>query len=106
MIAPRIDTHIKLARHVAVHTGAAGRRNLMSVVCGVIVSAGQMTLGAHAVALCNQLVAVRVMAIGAGHPSLMHLALNERAVNIDLLADLPIGPVKRLLNNRQAVGIQ
>ena len=65
-----------------------------------------MTLGAHAVALCNQLVAVRVMAIGAGHPSLMHLALNERAVNIDLLADLPIGPVKRLLNNRQAVGIQ
>jgi hypothetical protein len=49
----------------------------MSVVCGVIVSTGQMTLGAYAIALDNQLVAVRVMTIGAGHPSLMHLALNE-----------------------------
>ena len=49
----------------------------MSVVCGVIVSTGQMTLGTYAVALDNQLVAVRVMTISAGHPGLMHLALNE-----------------------------
>ena len=62
---------------MAVHAGATGRRNLMSVVCGFIVSTGQMTLGAYAIALDNQLVAVRVMTIGAGHSGLMHLALNE-----------------------------
>ncbi len=90
VVAPRIDTHIELARHVAVHAGAACRRDLVPVVGWVVVGAGQMTLGTYAVALHYQPVAVRVMAVGTGHAGLMHLALYERAVHVDLIADLPV----------------
>ena len=106
VIPPRIDPHVELARHVAAHAGAPGRRERVPVVFGVIVGAGQMTLGTDAVAFDHQLVAVWVMAVGAGHAGLMHLALNERTVDVYLVADLSIGPVKRLLNDSQAVGIE
>ena len=71
-----------------------------------VVGPGQMALGTYAVAFHHQLVAVRVMAVGTGHLSLMHLALNERTVDVNFAADLPVGPVKRLLNDSQAVGIE
>ena len=106
VIAPRIDPHVELTRHVAVHAGAAGRCERVPVVGGVVVGAGQMTLGTHAVAFRYQLVAVRVMTVGAGHPSLMHLALDERTVNVHFVADLPVGPVKRLFDDGQAMGIE
>ena len=105
VIPPRIDPHVKLARHVAVHAGAPGRCELVSVVGGVVVGAGQMTLGTHAVAFHHQLIAVRVMAVGAGHAGLMHLALDERTVDVNFVADLPVGPVKRLFDDGQTVGI-
>ena len=76
------------------------------MVCGVVVGAGEMALGTHAVAFCHKLVAVRVMAVGTGHAGLMHLALNKRTVDVYLVADLSIGPVKRLFNDSQTVGIE
>ena len=91
---------------MAVHAGATPRCDFVSVVGGVVIGAGQMTLGTHAVAFRHQLVAVRVMAVGTGHPGLMHLALDKRSVDIDLVTDLTIGPVKRLFNHREAVSIQ
>ena len=74
--------------------------------CGVVVGAGEMALGTHAVAFHNQLVAVRVMAVGTGHTGLMHLALNEGAVHVHFVADLPVRPVERFFDDSQTVGIE
>ena len=53
----------------------------------------QMALGADLVAGCAQLQAMRIMAVGAGHASLEHPALQEGAILVVLLLDLPIGKV-------------
>ena len=78
----------------------------MPVVSGIVVGAGHVALGANPVALDHQLVAVGVVAVGADHTRLMHFALNKRAVDVDFVANLPVGPVERLLDDREAVGIK
>lgn len=106
VISPGIDTHIKLAGHVAIDTGAPRRSDLMPMVRGVVVVAGQMALGTDPIPFRHQLVAVRIVAVGAGHTSPVHFALNERTVDIYLVTNLPIGPVERGLNHRQTVSVQ
>src|SRR6266446_941712 len=53
----------------------------------------QMALGADLVAGRAQLQAMWIMAVGAGHASLEHPALQEGAILVVLLLDLPIGKV-------------
>src|SRR3546814_2460819 len=53
-----------------------------------------MALRAGRVARQLELEAVRIVAIGTNHPVLMHLALQERAVDIDLFLHLPIRRVQ------------
>ncbi len=48
----------------------------------------------EAIAFDLDLGAVWVVAVGAGHPGSVHLALGEGAVDEDLALDLPIGMVK------------
>ncbi len=40
---------------------------------------------------------VRVVAIAAGHPGMVHAALNERAVDIDLVLYLAVGEIQLLI---------
>ncbi len=52
-----------------------------------------------------ELEAVRVMAVGARHAPMEHLALEKRAVLVHLVPDLPIGVVEAILENRHPVGV-
>ena len=84
VVAAVIHTHVGLRGHMTVDTSAPRGRLLMSMMGGVVVGARQMTLGTHAIAFHHQLIAVRVMTVTAHHPRLMHLALDERTVNVHL----------------------
>src|SRR2546425_10352689 len=48
--------------------------------------------------------AVRVVAIGARHATGEHLRLQEGAVLVHLVADLPVGVVEAVLEQRDSVG--
>ena len=94
VIPAGIDPHVNLGRHMALDTLGAGTGDLVSVVGGVVIGAGQVALATDAVALGDQLVAVRVVAVGADHTRLVHLALDEGAVDIDFIPNLSVGPVQ------------
>ena len=106
VIPPGIDTHEDLTGHVTIYTRSACRCDLMAVVSGIVVGGGQMALGADTVAFDNELVAMGVMAVGAGNARLMHFALYKRAVDIDFAADLTIGPVQGFLDCGEPVRVQ
>ena len=63
----------------------------MMVVCDVFVGARQVALGADRVAGRPQCQGVRIVAVAAGDSCLVHPALNERTVYVDLFADLTVG---------------
>ena len=62
-----------------------------------------MTLCAHRVALLAEARAVRIVAVRAGHARAVHRALEERAVLVDLVADLAVGVVARALEEAHAI---
>jgi hypothetical protein len=57
----------------------------------------QVALGADQVARGAQLQAVGIVAVGAGDALLEHPALQERAVFVVLLQDLPVGKIEASL---------
>ena len=67
---------------------------------------GQMALAADRVALGAQLQAVRLVAVGAGHPGRVHPALQERAVVEDLAVDLAVGVVEARVEQRGPVAVE
>ena len=75
------------------------------MLCSVIVGR-KMALSTHGVALGDKLIAVGIVAIGANHARLVHFALDKRAVNVDLVTDLPVWPVQWFLDQGQPVGVQ
>ena len=46
------------------------------------------------------------MAIATDDPCLMHLALNKLAVDINLVTNLTIWPIKRCFDGCEAVGVE
>ena len=60
-----------------------------------IVGLGFVTLGADTITLGNELIAMWVMAVATDDTRLCHFALHERAVYVDLVANLPVVPVQR-----------
>ncbi len=64
---------------------------------------GEMALRADRVALGLLLQAVRVVTVRAGHAGCMHLALEERAVVVDLVLHLPVRPVQPFGEQRRPV---
>ena len=79
---------------MTINTGAATAANWMAMVAHSIVGLGLVALGAYAVALCNECIAVWVVTVTANHASLRHFALHERAVDINFIADLSVVPVQ------------
>src|SRR5262249_30512889 len=65
----------------------------------------RMTLHAHAIAFFAQARAVRLVAVAAGDPFVIHPALQEGAVLVHLAADLPVGLVEVGLEQRGQVRV-
>jgi len=64
-----------------------------------------MALGTDVVTFGDKLITVRVVAVATDNPRLIHLALYEGSVDIHLIANLSVRPVKRILYQRQPMGI-
>jgi hypothetical protein len=58
------------------------------------------------IALCAQLAAVRLMAVAACDAARVHLALQERAPDVDLVALLAVGVIERIGKQRRAIVIE
>ena len=105
VIASRIDAHVELIGHVAVNTGGTRTGGRVPVVTGLVVSLWLMALGAYAITLGDQGIAVWFVAITANHSRSRHLALHKGAININLISNLPVVPVKRRLHRGYSVCI-
>ena len=53
-----------------------------------------MTLGADCIPFGNKGTAVRLMTVGASHALPIHFTLQKRAVDVDLIIDLPISVIE------------
>ena len=62
---------------MAIHAGAAAATDRVTMVSNRIVGLGFMTLGADAIALGNELIAVWVVAVTADDARLCHFALHK-----------------------------
>jgi hypothetical protein len=102
VIAPAIDDHVRLRRHVAVDALRAGAVGPVMVMLGHVEFRGQVALSAERVALGAQRQAVRVVTVRACDAGVLHAALNKGAVFEHLAVDLAVGMVEtRLKQCRQ-----
>ena len=90
VVAPRVHAHVGGLWHVAVGAGAAAGPLGVMVVIRRVVGIRGVALGADGVARCPHLKAMGFVAIAADNARLVHLALHEGAVDIDLVEDLAI----------------
>ena len=93
VIAPVVDDHVILRRHMAVDALRAGAAGRMMMMRSDVELFRQVALGAQSIALGTQLCGVRFMTVRAGDPGGMHAALQERAVFVHLAVDLPVGVI-------------
>jgi hypothetical protein len=86
VVPAKIHAHIKFPRHMTVHT------THVAVMCMVfrVVSLGKVTPQAEAVSLHLDASGMGVVAVGANHARVIHLALYERAVDVNLIVDLTV----------------
>jgi len=124
VIGPVIDTHVLAAWHVALDTISASahlkehlaitrfdRLSLFTLLFvkvmpfGVILT-GPMALKTDLISLFEKLNAMHVVAVTAAHVTMVHLALCERAVDVDLVEDLSIRMVEILFQQRRHHAIQ
>ena len=78
----------------------------MEVVLRFVVFISRVTLQAHAVAGGPQCQAVWLVTITAGHPGVIHLALQKRAINVDFILYLAISEIHALIQEPRQVVIQ
>ena len=62
---------------------------------------GIVALRTGRIAFGFKLCAVRIMTVAAAHTSLIHPTLQKRAVDIDLVEDLPVGMIKLCAQRRR-----
>ena len=91
MVAPIVNTHVCARHHVAVDT-----LNVVSFVLVMVSTREFLRQVAGAADITGRTAGsesrrMRIMAIAAADPGLVHIALQERAVYIHLLQDLAIG---------------
>ena len=87
-------------------TGLALVNLLVKVVLVSIVRIRLMALQAQFITFLEQRQAVNVMAVTAANVILLHLALYERAPDIDLLENLTVDVVHALLQQRRHLILQ
>ena len=97
VVAARIDHHVGGLRHVARHALGSGCAGLVEVMRWVVEFLRQVAATTQGVALVVKPQAVRLMTIAAGDSLHVHLALQERAINVDLLEDLAVIMVERTI---------
>jgi hypothetical protein len=97
VIAAGMDFHIGRLRHVALDARRAGRIGLVKMVRRRIVLARRMLVTGRTqrVVRMLQLGLMRVVAIRAADPLVIHLALDERGVLVHLVQNLAVGVVGR-----------
>ena len=100
MVVTPVDAHIQLSRHVAIDTLCPFGTWLVAMMFAAIVVTRLVALGTDAISVGAQFIAMGIMAVGADHTGLVHLALYERTVDINLIAYLAVRPIKRRLEQR------
>ena len=105
MIAARVDRHVGRVRHVAIDAHGPGCSRLMEMVVDRIILSGRVLMAGRAnlIAFILESGRVRIVAIAALDSFVEHFALQERAVNVIFVSDLPIGVVDRFLNGLHCV---
>lgn len=79
---------------MAINTGTATAANSVAMMGARVVGLRFVALGAHAIAFCNEFIAVRVVTVATDNARLRHFALHKRAVYIDLIANLSVMPIE------------
>ena len=104
VVVTGVDDHVVFRRGVAAHALRGGRALLVPVMRGSIKGLRDVTLGTGEVAP-GRFQGVRVVAIGAGDAGRVHLALQERAVFVDLVLDLSVSLIELRFQEGQAMGL-
>jgi hypothetical protein len=105
VVVARIDDHVRCRGHVAADTVGAPRILGVEVMVQRLIPAGRVATEADPAARGAELAAVWVMAVRARHTAGEHLGLEEGAVFVDLVADLSIGVVQAVVQQRDPVGV-
>src|SRR5690349_9524521 len=97
MIAARIDFHVSGRRHVALDAKRPPRARLVMMMGGSVVLGRRVRMARRAklISLTLDLRGVRVVAIGAADALVVHFALQERAVLVDLVKNLAVAMIGR-----------
>ena len=105
VVATVVDDHVGARPHVAVD--AAGLLGLMACVVFRGECRRHVTLGTDLVGSGpgHELVRMRVVAVGAGHARAIHAALQERAVHVHLVENLPVREIEPVLEQRRHMGM-
>lgn len=90
VVVALVDDHVGAGRHVAGRACRARGPGRVQGVPRLVVLGGGVALAADLVAGQAQLAGMGIVAVGAGHPGGMHLALQERADVVDLLPLLAV----------------
>ena len=107
VIAPLVDDHVGLRRHVAVDALRAGAARLvMGDAPRTSNFAGMWHCAQSALPSARSCRAVRLVAVRAGDAGMVHPALQERAVFEHLAVDLAVGMVQARLQQRRQVGVE
>jgi len=106
MIASAVDHHIVARRHVTIDT--LDSLWFMPVVCCRSKFRWQVTRAAELIErpARSQVRRMRIMAIRAGHTGPVHLALQKRAIDINLFVNLAVCKVKVFIEQRYGVSIR
>jgi hypothetical protein len=101
VIAPLVHLHVGFRGHVAIDALGTGAALLMMRMLRDIEFGRKMALRTEPIALLAQRQTVRLMAIGAADPGLIHAALNEGTIFEHLTVDLAIGMIEPRLKQRR-----
>ena len=92
-------------RHVALDTARPGAADLMEVVRRRVIGIGLMTAHAEGVSGRDEFHRMRIVAVGAAHSGMMHLALHEGSEHVGLFFQLAVVMIEPLAQDRGSVGV-
>ena len=106
MVAAVIDDHVGARRHVTVDTASLLRD--VSRVFDDVELGRQVALRAGVVGIVarDKLRGMWIVAVRAGNARRIHTALQERAIDIHFIEDLPVGEVQALIEQRRQVRVR
>jgi hypothetical protein len=106
MVSSRVYDHVGAFMHMAFKTAGSLFGRIMEMVFPGAILAGHMATVAEGVSIHIHFATVGFMAILTYDPGLVHFALKEGGINIDLILDLSVGEVEILVQQGGPVRIQ